>query len=328
MLKLATSAMAAHSLNALYCAFLGALVLVMGCAGPSKLHETASPPNTTAAQGAGLIVIASDASAPFGRVMAGIVKQWPGPVEVYRLTGQAQADAALQAQLQSSPRTLVAAVGLPAAQLAHRLTRKKIVFCQVFNYMDANLPRPWMKGVSMVPAVEEQFRAWKKMNPRLDRVGVITGSGLDAVINEARLAAARQGIQLLHFLADSDLTTLRTFERNGEIRAWWVLPDNRVLSRTVLREMLSPQRARQVLLVNGDRAWGGQLTANAEPDDIATLVVQRLIAAANTRGDAIPGPNILSLRQAKISAPRAAAPAAVANKDLSAAFNAKDRHDS
>lgn len=276
-----------------------ALTLAAGCTTTPPARVT--PHRAPLAANTGLMLIASDSSAAFARIMAGIIKQWPGPVEVYRLTGQSQADASLLTELKNSRQSLAVAVGLPAAQMARQLSNKKVVFCQVFNYNDAKLVRPWMKGVSMLPSAAEQFRAWKRVNPRLERVGVISGKGLGAVIDQARSAAARQDIQLVHFQSNSDLETLRVFENNSQIEAWWVLPDNRVLSRSVLHKMLTTRiGAHQLLLVNGDQAWGSLLTAAAEPDDIVELVVARLHAALSAPRGVIPGPSVLPLRQARI----------------------------
>src|SRR4030065_1005961 len=90
-------------------------------------------------------------------------------------------------QTPDAPRFVV--IGSPAARMAREVPGKKVIFCQVFNYEDAELVTPWMKGVSATAPVGEQFRVWKSLYPKLTSVGVITGKNLQGLMKEMQAAA-------------------------------------------------------------------------------------------------------------------------------------------
>ena len=108
-------------------------------------------------------------------------------------------------------------------------------------------------GASVVARLhaEPQFRAWKKLDPGLRRVGVITGPGHEKLISEARKAAQHHGIELIHHTVLTDMEMLYDFKRlTPEIQGLWLLPDDRILSRRVLREIMSySTRHRQEVVV-------------------------------------------------------------------------------
>lgn len=279
---------------------VGALVVVAaGCAAPKLAPRT--PGAGDAAAVPPLTIVLSDMQAPFVSVAAELAKQWPGPVDMYRLTADPALDRATRTRVQASHDKLVAAIGLPAARWARSLKGKQVVFSQVFHYREAALITPWMKGVSAVPALHDQFAAWKRLDPELDRVGVITGRGLDDVLAQARAAASAQGIRLSHFYATSDVDTLRNYQRYPQMQAWWILPDNRVLSREVIREILAGAKSdKQLFMVNVAAAPGTLLNAYVDYRDVAELMILRLRAAARTRSG-VPGPDVVPLRKARVA---------------------------
>lgn len=275
---------------------VGMCLFVAGCATTGPHSEGPAPAKRP---WPGLIVLESDESAAYHAVTRELVRQWKGPVKVDRLNPYLEVDNALIAKVQASPRTLVAAIGLPAAEHARRLWGKEVVFCQVFNYESADLLTPWMKGVSAVPPVAEQFRLWKTLDPRLQRVAVITGPALGMLMREAHAAASQNGITLTHVQVTTDAAARYAFERlDAGTQGLWLLPDNRILSREVLRDIIAQAQRRnmRVLVFNPQLlSLGGLLSVESDYADIAAQTVERLRAAA---GDPeFPGPSIAPLTQ-------------------------------
>jgi ABC-type uncharacterized transport system substrate-binding protein len=123
----------------------------------------------------GIAILMSDRSPAFVGVQREIEKRYSDRIENHYLGGNEATNSAVQKKIQSSDIPLVVSIGLPAARVARGLSGKRVVFCQVFNYEDTDLVTSWMKGVAATPPVNEQFRVWKQLSPRLKRVGVITG---------------------------------------------------------------------------------------------------------------------------------------------------------
>lgn len=274
------------------------LLLLASCAGVPPTPRAAPSPPRPPVTPPSLVILQSDESPAYAEVAQAIAARWKGRVTLYPLHPHPAMNEETRARVQSSATQLVVAVGLPAARQARRLSGKKVIFCQVFNYEQAGLVTPWMKGVSALPPFGEQFRAWKALSPDLAAVSVITGKGLQGMMREAVAAANSNGIALRHIEVDSDLELRYAFERTSpEIRALWLIPDNRVLSRDVLRDVLalSQKRKAQVLVFNEQLLdLGGVLSVDTSAGDIAEQVLARLTQAVGaSRG--VPGPDVMPL---------------------------------
>lgn len=248
-----------------------------------------------------LIIVQSNASRDFGGVAHAIAEKWKGDVTALNLAGGAGARSELVRLTEAHPDRVVVAVGLPAALAIRKLNGIRAIFCQVFNYQDHHLVTPWMKGVSAVPPVDQQFRVSKQLNPRLKRLGVVTGPRLRDLIAEARAAAAAYGIEIEHREVRSDLEALYAFKTlSPKIQALWLLPDNRVLSGNTIREMLSHSRKRgiQVIVFSEQLlALGGTVSVASAHADIAEQVVARAAQILSQRGRGVPGRAVHPLTQ-------------------------------
>lgn len=237
--------------------------MVAGCA-------TLPPP--------GIAIVMSDRSPAFVDVQREIAKRYPDRMQNYYLDKTDMTTA--RNLVQTSDISVVVAIGLPAARMAQGLTGKHVVFCQVFNYEEPNLIGPAMKGVAATPPVDELFRAWKQISPQLNTVGVITGGNLRDLMNEAQSAAKKHGLKLIHVEVKSDKETLFAFKRlSPKIRGFWMVPDNRVLSRAVIRDIMAYSvRQGDHMAVFSDQllALGGLLSAETSAADIAEQVLQRV----------------------------------------------------
>jgi ABC-type uncharacterized transport system substrate-binding protein len=251
----------------------------------------------------GLIVLASDNSPAITGVARELaLRLSAGDVESHTLSADDSRNVALLRRVQSSDRTRVVAIGLPAAKLARRLDGKQVVFCQVFNHENAHLVTPWMKGVAAVPPAGESLRAWKSIQPGLTRIGLVTGPNLKGLVAEARAAARAQGVELHSVEVRTDKELLYTVKRFGaKVQGLWLVPDNRVLSRHVLRDVVGHalKEGKSVLAFHRDLlAIGAMLSAESDAGDIADTVLQRIGQAG--AGAVLPGAEMTPLNRAEI----------------------------
>lgn len=239
----------------------------------------------------GIAILVSDRSPAFVGVQREIEKRYPHRIESHYLGGNEAANSAVQKKIQSSDIPLVVSIGLPAARVARGLSGKRVVFCQVFNYEDTDLVTSWMQGVAATPPVNEQFRVWKQLSPRLKRVGVITGKSLRGLMQEAQAAARENGLELVHVEVRSDKETLYAYKQLApKIQGLWLVPDNRVLSREVIRDVMahSVRAGKQVAVFSHQLlALGGLVSAESVYADIAEQVLTRLKQAHRDGGEAI-----------------------------------------
>jgi hypothetical protein len=274
------------------------VLLVAGCAASRAPQPVEVVVETPIAPPRDLVIVQSDASPAFASVTRAILHKWKeGGATVYDLSAHADAD--LTRRLQHHAGGVVVAVGLNAALAVRKLRNTRAVFCQVFNYEDHDLLTPWMKGVSAMPPMAQQFRLWKTLDPQLKRVGVITGPRLEHLIAEARQAASASGIELQHAEVGSDLETMYAFNKlSPTIQALWLVPDNRVLSAKAIHELLSNSRklGKQVVVFSDQLLpLGGLMTFDSVASDIADQVIARSAQAFAAESGPLPGPPIAPL---------------------------------
>jgi len=232
----------------------------------------------------GLDVILSDNTSAYTEVARELTRQHDSRVEIFRIDGDSARSLEVQQRVQQSDRTVVVAVGLAAAQMATRLVNKQVIFCQVFNYEDARLLAAGMRGVSATPPVAEQFRYWKRLYPPLKDIGVVTGSGLRVLLAEAQAAAREHNIKLVHAEVRTDKEMLRAYKQLApKVQGFWLLPDNRILSRETVRDLLafSAKQGKQVLVFTPELLGSGALlSAASDPADVAGRVLS-IIGSTN-----------------------------------------------
>ncbi len=132
---------------------------------------------------------------------------------------------------------------------------------------------------------------------------MIIGPGLNDLETEARAAARAIGAELLIRESRSDKETRFQFDKlERSVDGLWLVPDNRILSSSVLRDMLATavKRGKRVAVFNQDvMRFGGVLSAEADPRDVAEQVVARVRDIRS--GPDVPGPNMKSLTRARIT---------------------------
>lgn len=171
---------------------------------------------------------------------------------------------------------VVIAIGLRAATSSTAMSNQPVVFSQVFNYQRHDLLQDNSRGVAAMPPIDAQLAAWKEADPTVARIGLILGEGHDELITEAEIAAQRHGIELVVQISNSDQETLYFFRRMiRDIDGFWLLPDNRVLSARVLRQMLADAKQRRVpVSVPSDSmlSLGAMISMTTKASDIAATI--------------------------------------------------------
>jgi len=225
-------------------------------------------------------ILQSDNIQAYTGITDELIAQLPERPVIINLQGDRPSSTKIIDNLNKSGNKHVVAIGSLAAQAASQYTDGQVIFCQVFNYQDLGLTAANMRGVSMLPPAELQFSAWKKLAPGLQRVGVITGDGHEALIAEASKAAQHHGIELIHRVVRSDKEMLYAFKRlTPDIQGLWLVPDDRVLSLRVLRDIMaySVKHHRQVVVFNPKLLrLGGLMSVGSVDSDVAEQVIAAL----------------------------------------------------
>ena len=202
------------------------------------------------------------------------------------------------AAISESGANAIVAIGLPAARAARRFATVPVVVGQVFNINDAELLSDDIKAVSVLPPIGLQMDAWHALDPSVRNVGAILGSGHEDLIEEADAALRERGVKLHYAIADSDRETLYLFNRLvRDIDGFILFPDNRILSRTVLTEMMSyASRHRvQVAVFNEPLLEiGAMFSAGSVDADIAARISEVLNQLLDGNGNAVPPVTALS----------------------------------
>lgn len=174
----------------------------------------------------------------------------------------------------------VVAIGLRAAKSAIAMSKSPVIFSQIFNYQDHGLVTANSRGISAIAPLDAQLGAWKTLDPMISEVGLIIGEGHDQIIADARDAAERAGIKLNVRVSRSDQETLYFYKRMiADIDGFWMMPDNRILSGRVIRELLDDARRRNVAVVVSNDAMlsiGAAISFTASPSNVAERIVEVL----------------------------------------------------
>lgn len=208
-------------------------------------------------------------------------------LEIVELHGKPAAAREALARLRQSGPANVVAVGLLAARAARELESGRMVFCQVFNHQEEHLLSARGLGIDAIPPLTDAVAAWRKLGATPKRVGVITGSGHQELVARAGKSLLKHGIQLQHEVTNSDKETIVTLQRMlPDIDGYWLLPDNRVLSRQALRDVMAMTRRAGVdVLVHDPRYFqtGALISAASDPKEIAQQA-HALLRAAHEQG--------------------------------------------
>lgn len=230
--------------------------------------------------------------------VADALQQYLDHHEVYDLSDQSLSPEEAFAAITDSQAKAVVAIGLRAAEAASRHATVPVVIGQVFNISDKNILSETVKAVSVLPPLELQIEEWRKIDPHIKNVGAVLGAGHEDLIAEANRAMALYDIQFHYAVAESDRETLYLFNRLvREIDGFVLFPDNRILSRAVLTEMMSGAARHQVQVAVFNEPLlqlGATFNAGSVPANIAATMTGILDEMIKGNFDRIPAITALS----------------------------------
>jgi len=218
-------------------------------------------------------------------------------IDVYDLSDRSLTQKDAFDAIHASKARVVVSVGLRAANFASAISEIPVVFSQVFN-VGGSLAGENLRGVAAIPPLDMQLRAWREINPNLRNIGAIVGEGHDRLIDEAIRATDAEDIRLHHRFAKSDRETLYLFTRLvPDIDGFWLFPDNRILSASILREMLSyaTRHNVQVAVFNDSLLpLGAAISTTSVNTDIAQTIVAVIEDLTNGDLESVPAMTPLS----------------------------------
>lgn len=218
--------------------------------------------------------------------------------EIYDLSDRSMPPQAAFAAIAESDAVAVVAVGLTSAEAAARYSSVPVVVSQVFNISDTGLLSDSVKAVSVLPPLDLQFDAWKDIDPTLKTVGAIIGPDHDDLIAEAEQAMKDRGINFHYAIAKTDRETLYLFNRLiRDVDGFVLFPDNRILSRSVLTEMMADASRHRVQVAVFNEPlleFGAVFSAGTLHSDIAATISSVLDQVLSDNFDSVPAITALS----------------------------------
>jgi ABC-type uncharacterized transport system substrate-binding protein len=196
--------------------------------------------------------------------------------EVFDLSDDSRPPVTILRLINDSDSGAVVAIGLRAAQSSVAMSKKPVIFSQVFNYQDHDLVTENSRGVAAITPLAAQISAWKKVDPEISRIGAIIGKGHEDLIAEAELAAQRHGLELQMKVTSSDQETLYVFKRMiRDIDGFWLFPDNRIFSRRALQQIIDEAQRRHVPILVPNESMlqmGASISVSSVASDIAQTI--------------------------------------------------------
>lgn len=276
-------------------------MLMHGCVQSPKQELPPPPPPPVAKRPAPEVVILVSENVPAYTKVANLLARQLGKRGSIRyLSPSPMENIRMLEPYKSDDHRQFVSIGLSASVAAKSLVNKQVVFCQVFNYQEYGLLSSKHKGVSMMPSMSRVFAAWRAIAPGTTDVGVISGPGLDDMMQVASAMAKKHGITLHYSTVNSDKEYLFAYKKMADkVQGYWLLPDNRVLSGNALRDVMtfSVRNSKQVVVFTDELLnLGGLISATTDYRNIAQEVLERLETAQDK--DGIPGPDIAYLDRA------------------------------
>lgn len=260
---------------------------------PAPAPEPAPPPEPPPSTFTPPVAVVLSSRAPAYERVATALESLLSKSEIYDLSDRSLLPHEMIARIESSDARAVVTIGLRATLLARDQVSVPVIFAQVFNVSEHELEGATIRGVSVLPPLDVQLDVWRTHSPGIESVGAIVGAGHEGLLDEARKAALSAGLEFHHRIAESDRETLYLFNRLvPEIDAFWLFPDNRILSADVLREMLSYAAAHRVEVAVFNESLldiGPGVSTSADESDIARMVVLVLNRIDAGEIDDVPG---------------------------------------
>ncbi len=281
-----------------------AALLLQSCAPLKREEPPAPPPPVVKAEPKRstmeVVILVSEDTPAYSKVAKALARQLGQRSSIRYLGGSQLENIKMLEAYKNDERKQFVSIGLSASVAAKSLNNRQVIFCQVFNYQDYGLLSPKHKGVSMIPSMSKTFATWRALAPDTTDVGVISGPGFESLIQVASAAAKGQGITLHYEVVNSDKEYQYAYKQMADqVQGYWLLPDNRVLSENVLRDVMtfSVRNSKQVVVFNDELLnLGGLFSVTSDYRNIVQQVLDRLDRAQGKED--VPGPDIVYLDRA------------------------------
>jgi putative tryptophan/tyrosine transport system substrate-binding protein len=242
------------------------------------------------ASAAEVAILKSTNNAAWRPVLDGLRRASPTDTFVeHDLQGDRARGALILEGLKNKPVILVA-LGPLAAQLAREVTPElPLVFCMVSDPAKIGLnPAPGLTGVALQIPVQNQLAAFRLVNPRGVRIGVLHGPESSALVAEAQRVARVVRLDLHPRALESDRDVLpavrRLFTGPEAVDALWLQPDPLLLADDVRALILkeAEKAGKPVYAFSPALVAEGALVSNgpnlASIGEMAADLVKRLAA--------------------------------------------------
>lgn len=234
-----------------------------------------------------LLIVLSDSSLAYGRLVEKIRAQTRRETIVLSLDTPLPGDRSLASQLKMRQGPVIA-IGIEAAKfLAPQAKQRDIVFALVFNHREHRLLEKGMIGVSMLPPPEQVLRLLKAISPQVTALTLPVRPDLSDYAALARVEAGRLGLTLSTPEVGNDKELLLlTRKLDPAIRGLWLLPDNRVISKEGLQQVMavSVKNGRQTIVFSPTLfPLGGLLSAEYDEEATAASILEAIAGGAADR---------------------------------------------
>lgn len=240
---------------------------------------TIEPPPQPEAVSSQVAIVLSNSLPAYTKVASALLEYLEDYI-VYDLSDRNRSARQVFSAIGDSDARLVVAIGLKAAKVSKSFATVPVIFSQVFNVADSELLSDNVKGVAALPPMELQVQAWQALDPDIRNIGAIVGTGHDDIIAETDHAMQKRGIRLHYAISNSDRETLYLFKRLiRDLDGFLLFPDNRILSRTVLLEMMSEAARHHVQVAVFNDSFlehGATFSASSVDSDIADNITLAL----------------------------------------------------
>ena len=232
-----------------------------------------------------LLVVLSDSGSVYGRLAKKIVSTSARETVVLSLDTPQAGELSLSNQLKTTTGPVIA-IGIEAAKfLAPRARQRDIIFALVFNHRELGLLTRGMIGVSMLPPPGQVLRTFKALNPQKATLTLPVRSDMADYADLARDQARTLSLTLeTPVVANDKELLLLTRKLAPAMGGLWLLPDNRILSREILQQVMAVcvKNGKQTIVFSPTLLPLGGLIS-AEYDEEA--IVATILAAALTSPD-------------------------------------------
>jgi len=244
---------------------------------PAKKPAAAPVPVKAPTVEENLLVVLSDSSEIYSHLAEKLRLRSGLKTTILSLDTPQTGELSLANQLKSAQGPIIA-VGIEAAKfLAPHARKHDVIFALVFNHRELDLLERGMIGVSMLPPPGQVLRLFKAISPQVTTLALPVKPDLADYAALARAEAGKLGLTLdTPEVGNDKELLLLTRKLDPATRGLWLLPDNRIISKENLQQIMavSVKSGRQLVVFSPTLfPLGGLLSAEFETEaTVATIL--------------------------------------------------------